>query len=49
MKNMPYYDPQKAQAEYSIFEAAISMAALKAFHGHVRSRNNQTRGWRRFL
>ena len=49
MKRKPWADGQLAAYHKGVFDEAISAARLAAFKGHVRSRNNQTRGRRRFM
>lgn len=49
MKRKPWTDAQLAVFHKGLFDEAIDKARLAAFHGHVRSRNNQNRNSRRFM
>ena len=49
MKRKPWSDGTLATFHKQAFDDAIAKARLAAFHGHVRSRNNQNRNFRRFM
>lgn len=49
MKRKPWTDGALASYHKGVFDDAIDKARLASFKGHVRSRNNQNRNFRRFM